>query len=85
MVTWSLNLEQKIGYPEKLSTTKINKYTAPGYLFFTQCSFDVIKNKRNYYRGKDCMKNFSRDLKKHAPKITNYEKERNDTISKRRK
>ena len=31
--------------PEKSSTTKINKHTPSGYSMFTQCSFDLTKNK----------------------------------------
>ena len=34
------------------------------------------KNKLNYYRGKDCMKNFRKDLREHATKIINYEKKK---------
>ena len=60
--------------PEKSSTTKINKHTQSGNSLFTQCSFDRTKNKLDYYRGKNCMKNFCLDLKKHATKIINYEK-----------
>ena len=61
-------------YPWKLSTTKINKHTASGYLLFTNRSFDTTKNKLNYYRGKNCMKNFRIGLRQHATKIINYEK-----------
>ena len=82
------SLLEKIGTcynnPEKSSTIKINKHTASGYSLFTYCSFDVSKNKHNYYRGKDCMKIFSKDLGKHVTKIY-YEKKRNDTINKKRK
>ena len=60
--------------PKKLSTTKINKHTPSGYSLFTHCSFDTTKNKFDCYRGKNCMKNFCLDLKKHATKIINYEK-----------
>ena len=60
--------------PEKLSTTKINKHTPSGYSLFTQCSFDITKNKLDYYRGKHCMKNFCLDLREHATKIINYER-----------
>ena len=60
--------------PEKSSTTKINKHTPSGYSLFTQCSFDTTKNKLDYYRGKNCMKNFYLDLREHATKIINYEK-----------
>ena len=44
--------------PEKSSTTKINKHTPSGYSLFTHCSFDTTKNMFDYYRGKNCMKNF---------------------------
>ena len=35
-------------YPEKSSTTKINKSTPSGYSLFTHCSFDTIRNKLDY-------------------------------------
>ena len=45
---------------EKSSVTKINKHTPSGYSLFTHCSFDTTKNKLDYYRGKNCMKNLSK-------------------------
>ena len=63
-----------INNPNESSTTKINKHTPSGYSIFTHCSFDKSKNKLNYYRGKDCMKKFSKDLREHVSKIINYEK-----------
>ena len=60
--------------PKKSSTTKMNKHTPSGYSLFTNCSFDTTKNKFDYYRGKNCMKNFCLDLREHAAKIINYEK-----------
>ena len=63
-----------INNPNESSTTKINKHTPSGYSIFTQCSFDKSKNKLNYYRGKDFMKKFSKDLREHVSKIINYEK-----------
>ena len=60
--------------PEKSSTTKKNKHTPSGYSLFTHCSFDTTKNKLDYYRGKNCMKNFCLNLKEHATKIINYGK-----------
>ena len=62
--------------PNESSTTKINKHTPSGYSIFTHCSFDKSKNKLNYYRGKDCMKKFSKDLREHASKIIDYEKKK---------
>ena len=62
--------------PNESLTTEINKYTPSGYSLFTHCSFDNSKNKLHYYRGKDCMKKFCKDLRKHATKIINYEKKK---------
>ena len=62
--------------PNESSTTEINKHTPSGYSLYTHCSFDKSKNKLSYYRGKDCMKKFCKDLREHANKIINYEKEK---------
>ena len=47
---------------EKVSTTKINKHIPSGYTLFTHCSFDATKIKLDYYRDKNCVKNFCLDL-----------------------
>ena len=60
--------------PKKLSTAKINKHIPCGYSLLTHCSFDTTKNRSDYYRGKNCIKKFSLDLKEHATKIIDYEK-----------
>ena len=60
---------------EKSSTTKINKHTPSGYSLFTHCAFNKAEYKLDYYRGGDCMKKFCKDLREHATKIINYEKE----------
>ena len=62
--------------PNESSTTEINKRTPLGYSLFTNCSFDKSKNKLDYYRGKNCMKKFCKDLRTHATKIINYEKKK---------
>ena len=54
------------------STTKINKNAPSGYSFFTNCSFYLTKNKFDWYRYKDCIETFCKDLKEHATKSTNY-------------
>ena len=69
--------------PEESSTTEINKHTPSGYSLFTHCSFDKTKNKLDYYRGEDCMKNFCKDLKVHATKIINYEKKKMMPLAKK--
>ena len=58
------------------STTEINKHTPSGYLLLTHCSFDKSKYKLDYYRGKNCMKKFCKDLRMHVIKIINYEKKK---------
>ena len=60
--------------PNESSTTEINKHIPSGYSSFTHCSFDQSKNKLDYYRGKNCMKKFYKDLRTHAIKIINHEK-----------
>ena len=65
-----------INNPNESSSTKINKHTPSGYSIFTSCSFDESKNKLNYYRSKDCMKKFCKDLREHATRIINYQKKK---------
>ena len=60
--------------PKNSLATKINKHTASGYSLFTHSSIDATKNELDYYRGKNCMKNFCLDLREHATKIINCEK-----------
>ena len=74
-----------INNPNESSTTKINKHTPSGYSIFTSCSFDELKSKLNYYRGKDCMKKFCKDLKEQATRIINYEKKKIIPLTKEEK
>ena len=62
--------------PNESSTTEITKHTPSGCSIFTHCSFDQTINKLNHYRGKDCMKKFSKDLRDHDTKMINYEKKK---------
>ena len=68
--------------PEKSSTNKINKHTPSSY---SHCSFDAKKNKLDYDRGKNCMKNFCLDLREHAIKTINYEKKEMIPLTKEEK
>ena len=74
-----------INNPNESSTTEINKHTPSGYSIFTSCSFDESRNKLNYYRGKDCMKKFCKDLKEHATRIIDYEKKKIIPLTKEEK
>ena len=60
--------------PKKSSTNIINEHTASGFSLFTNCSFHTTKSKLRFDRGKECMKNFFTDLRKHITKIISYEK-----------
>ena len=50
------------------------KHTSSDYSLFTHCSFDATKNRLDSYKGKDCMKMLSKDLREDAVKILGYEK-----------
>ena len=71
--------------PEQSSTTRINKHTPSGYSLFTQCSFDTIKNRLDYYRGKNSIKIFYLDLREHATRIINCEKKEMIPLTKKKK
>ena len=53
---------------------KKNKPEMCGYSLFTHYSFDKKNNMLNSYRGKDCLKKFCEDLRKHANSIINFKK-----------
>ena len=55
---------------ETSSTAKVNKHNTCGYSLFTHCSVGTNKNKHDYHRGEDCMKDLFKDLNKHK-KIIN--------------
>ena len=74
-----------VNNPYESSTTKINKRTPSGYSIFISCSFEESKNKLNYYRGKDCMKKFYKNLKEHATRIINYENKKIIPLTKEEK
>ena len=60
--------------PEKSYTERKPKHKPSGYSLVTSRSFDKSKTEWNYYRGKDCMERFCKDLRNQAMKTINYEK-----------
>ena len=60
--------------PDKSYTEEKATHRPSGYSLVTCCSFDKSKNECNYYREKDGMKMFCKDLKNQAKKIINYKK-----------
>ena len=67
--------------PKKSYTEEKAKHESSGWTVFTKCSFEKAENKRDYYRGRDCIEKLCKKLKEHAMKIINYEKKRNDTTN----
>ena len=60
--------------PEKSCTEKKARHEPLGWAMLTRCSFDEEENKRDYYRGKNCIDELCKKLKEHAMEIINYEK-----------
>ena len=67
---------------------KIHLQQMQGYIFHqvfsmsTICSLRSVENKHNVYRGKDCMKNFCKFLRKHAMKIISFKKRKIKLLTK---
>ena len=68
---------------EESSTAEINKHTPYGYSLLTHCPFDKTKNKLDYDRGNNCMEKFCKDLREHATKLFNYEKNKMIPLAKK--
>ena len=62
--------------PKNSYTEKKTMHKPLGYSLVTCCSFDKSKTIHKYYRGKDCMERFSKDLRDQAMKIIYYEKKK---------
>ena len=60
--------------PENSYTEKKAKHKPSGYAWSSICSFDDTKNKHFFYRGKDCIENFCKDLKELRTEIINFKK-----------
>ena len=70
---------------KKSSIIKISKPRACAYLLITHCLFGSTKSKHDYCRGKDCMTNFLKNLRKDATDIINNGTRRNAITDKRKK
>ena len=77
--------------PEKSSTANINKRTPSdihnlrtAHLMQQKFNYLFI-HKFNYYRDKNCMKNFFLDLREHATIIINYDKKEMIPLTKEEK
>ena len=61
---------------QKSSIEKKAEHTPSGYSWIIRCSFDELKNEWGYYRGKDCIAMFCKDLRNEAVKTIYYEKKK---------
>ena len=59
--------------PKNSYTEKKVKYKPSRYAWCSICSFDETKNRRYFYRGKDCIEKFCKELKEYRTEIINFE------------
>ena len=59
--------------PKNSYTEKKVKHKPSGYAWCSICSFDDTKNRRYFYRRKDCIEKFYKDLKEIGTEIINFE------------
>ena len=67
--------------PENSYTEKKAKHKPSGYAWSLICSFDNTKNKHYFYRGKDCIEKFCKDLKDLGTEIINFKKKEMMSLS----
>ena len=67
---------------KNLSTTKVSSHIPSGFSIFLISSFKSIENKRDLYRGKDCMKKFWESLREHTMKIINFKNKKMKLLTK---
>ena len=60
--------------PKNSYTEKKAKHKPSGYAWCSICSFDDKKNRRYFYRGKDCIEKFCKDLKELGMEIIYFKK-----------
>ena len=58
----------------KLILKILSKHKPSGYAWCSICSFDDTKNKRYFYRGKDCTEKLCKHLQEFGKEIINFEK-----------
>ena len=58
---------------KKSYTEKKVEHKPSGYAWCSICLFNDAKNRRYFYRGKDCVEMFCKDLKELGMEITNFQ------------
>ena len=62
--------------PDKSYRERKAIYEPRGYSLDLISSLDIIENKHSFYRGKDCFKKFSKEVKEITTKIINWKKKK---------
>ena len=68
--------------PENSSTTKVSKHIPSGFSISLVSSFKSIENKHGVCRVNDCMKKLCESSRRHAIKIINFKKKKNEATNK---
>ena len=68
-----LKQQSCLNNPDKSYTERKAIHEPCGYSLDLVSSFDVKENKHSFYRGKDCIKTFCKELKEICTRIVNYE------------
>ena len=67
--------------PKNSYTERKAKHKPSGYSLSLICSFDETKKRRKFYRRRDCIPHFCRDLKELVIEIINYKEEEMTTLT----
>ena len=67
--------------PKNSYTQRKAKHKPSGYSLSLICSFDEKKKSRKFYRRRDCIPHFCRDLKELVIEIINYKEEEMTTLT----
>ena len=87
MIDLECLIEKIDGYknnPENSSRAKVGEHIPSGFSMSTISSFKNIENKRNVYKGKDCVKKFCDSLTEHKTKVINSKKRKMKLLTKER-
>ena len=68
---------------QKNCQQKKGKHIPCQYSMSTIWAFDQVENKHSLHRGKDCMKKFCESLRGHAKNITDFEKKKMLSLTKK--
>ena len=71
--------------PDKSYTERKAIHEPCGYSLDLVSSFDVKENKHSFYRGKNYIKKFCKELKEICTRIVNYEQKEMTTLTEKKK